>query len=173
VALLLQYRHQQHVLETSNVEKVVTDAFHGVEQLIDREKAIPAVNALVHKLHGEIREAKVQLSSSNMKVSNYKDSLQSLQVGWCSPVPGVVVQGACAPPSSVPCIPCTPRHTPCIHHAHTLHPMHPRHTQAHPLHTPYAHTMHTPCTPCTPLVEGETRDPIAARADSFVCHPPP
>ncbi len=76
----LQYRHQQHVLESSNVEKVVTDAFHGVEQLINREKAIPAVAALVHKLHGEVREAKVQLSSSNMKVSNFKDSLQSLQV---------------------------------------------------------------------------------------------
>jgi hypothetical protein len=77
-----------NVLETSNVEKVVTDAFHGVEQLIEREKAIPAVQAVLRKVHEDIREAKNQLASCKLAIGNLKDALQSLEVccgGVCIP----------------------------------------------------------------------------------------
>ena len=75
----VQYKSQMHLLETSNVEKVVTDVLHGVSQLVPRELALPAVRDALQKVHADLREAKSMLKTAQLNVTNTRDALNALQ----------------------------------------------------------------------------------------------
>ncbi len=67
------------------MEKVATDVLHGVEQLVPRELALPAVKDMIKVVHSEIREGKATLKTLELTASNTRDVVQGLQVrhGGC------------------------------------------------------------------------------------------